>query len=254
MARKKKEAPPPIPKKQAEAPPAEEGLPGWMATFADMMSLLLCFFILLLSFANQDISKFRTLMGSIKDAFGVQVKRPEADFAAFSPSQFERKDVELDEQNKMLLGMVLQLKKLIVEDTELKKSTDITTDDQGVIMRVPNSTLFDTGTPRLTKNSDAVLSKVITFLKENNLDLVVRGHSDDQPVDSTAYPSNWELSSARSGALLRHIIAQGEIKPSRLKAVGYADSQPLVPNNTTTNRFINNRTEFYFHKPSANTW
>ncbi len=254
MARKKKEAPPPPPKKRDDAPRVEEGLPGWMATFADMMTLLLCFFVLLLSFANQDITKFRTLMGSIKDAFGVQVKRPDAEFAAFSPSQFERKDVELDEQNKMLLGMVLQLKKIVVEDPELSKSADITTDDQGVIMRVPNSIMFDPGTPRLAKSSAPVLSKVITFLKENNLDLVVRGHTDDQPVDSTLYPSNWELSSARSGALLRQIITEGEIKSTRLKAVGYADSQPLVPNNTQTNRFVNNRTEFYFHRPSVNTW
>ncbi len=225
-----------------------------MATFADMMSLLLCFFVLLLSFANQDITKFRTLMGSIKDAFGVQVQRKEAEFAAFSPSQFERKDVELSEDNKVLLGMVLQLKKLVVDDPELKKIADITTDDKGVIMRVPNSQLFDPATPRLSKTSDVVLNKVIAFLKEHNFDLVVRGHTDDKDVESTIYPSNWELSSARAGAILRYIITKGEIQASRLKAVGYADSQPIVPNNTQTNRFLNNRTEFYFHRPSTSSW
>lgn len=255
MARKnKKEAPPPPPKKQDEVA-CEEGLPPWLATFADLMSLLLCFFVLLLSFAQQDVSKFRTLMGSIKEAFGVQIKREEAQYAAFSPEKFERKDVELNEDNKMLLGMVLQLKKIMVDDPDLKETVEITTDDKGVIMRVPNTSLFDKGTAQLRPNADKVLARIITFLKEHNFDLVVRGHTDDRFESSVdALPSNWELSSARAGAALRYLIEKGGIKPSRLKAVGYSDSQPLLPNNTDQNRFVNNRMEFYFHRPMVQSW
>lgn len=254
MAKKQKKQAPPPPCKKDETI-CEEGLPPWLATFADMMSLLLCFFVLLLSFANQDITKFRTLMGSIKDAFGVQIKRDEAEFAAFSPSKYERKDVELNEDNKMLLGMVLQLKKLIVDDPELKEAAEITSDDHGVIMRIPNSLIFRPGTAQFADTAPEVFTKIITFLKEHNFDLVVRGHTDDrfnQP--SEVYPSNWELSSARAGAALRYIIEKGGIQPSRLKAVGYSDSQPLVPNTSDDNRFLNNRAEFYFHRPSINSW
>lgn len=254
MAKKtKKKAP--LPPKKTDDTPCEEGLPLWLATFADMMSLLLCFFVLLLSFANQDITKFRTLMGSIKDAFGVQVKRDEAEFAAFSPSKFERKDVKLSEDNKMLLGMVLQLKKLVVDDPELKEVSEITQDDQGVIMRVPNNVIFEPGTAQLSPDAVNVFSRVEGFLKEHNFDLVVRGHTDDRfEQGNPALPSNWELSSARSGAVLRYLIEKGGIKPSRLKAVGYSDSQPLVPNNTDENRFLNNRMEFYFHRPVISSW
>jgi len=253
MAKKPKKTAPPPPRR--DDTPCEEGLPPWLATFADMMSLLLCFFVLLLSFANQDVTKFRTLMGSIKDAFGIQIKRDEAEFAAFSPSKYERKDVELNEDNKMLLGMVLQLKKLMVDDPELKETAEISTDDHGVIMRIPNNMIFKKGTAQVLPGADKVFSKVITFLKEHNFDLVVRGHTDDRlSATNEAYPTNWELSSARAGAALRYIIEKGGIKPSRLKAVGYADSQPLVPNTSDDNRFINNRTEFYFHRPAVKSW
>lgn len=255
MAKKpKKDAPKGPPPKKPDDTPCEEGLPLWLATFADMMSLLLCFFVLLLSFANQDVTKFRTLMGSIKDAFGVQIKRPDAEFAAFSPSKFERKDVELDEQNKMLLGMVLQLKKLIIDDPELKESTEITADDRGVIMRIPNNLIFKPGTAQFQPTADKIFSKIIVFLKEHNFNLVVRGHTDDRfSQKDSNYPSNWELSSARAGAALRYIIEKGNIPPSRLKAVGYSDSQPIVPNNSDPNRLLNSRTEFYFHRPNIDS-
>ncbi len=225
-----------------------------MATFADMVTLLLCFFVLLLSFAKQDVNKFRDLMGSIKNAFGVQIKRPEAEFSAFSPSQYERKDVELNQENKEMLDMVLQLKQMVVQDEQLKKIAKIATDDKGVILRIPNKLLFDSGSATVKKDADKVLQYVVKTLNELNFDVVVRGHTADVYEKSATYPSNWELTSSRAAAALRRILETSEIPASRLKAVGYADSQPLVPNTTDANRSINNRTEFYFHKPSDKVW
>ena len=88
-------------KRGGDEPPVEEGLPAWMATFADLVTLLLCFFVLLLSFAQQDANKFKTLAGSIKNAFGIQIKRKTANFAAFSPERYERSDVTLEKEDKM---------------------------------------------------------------------------------------------------------------------------------------------------------
>jgi len=253
MAKKGKE-PAPVIVKKADDTKCPEGLPPWLATFADMMSLLLCFFVLLLSFANQDVSKFRSLMGSIKEAFGVQIKRPEAEFAAFSPSRYEREGVKLEQENKVLLNMVLQLKSLNIENEDLKASAKITTDDQGVIMRIPNELIFDDGAVTLKPGSEVVLQNVIKILKEYNFNLVVRGHTDDTASAANLYPSNWELSSARAASALRFLVEKGEVAPTRLKAVGYADSQPLVPNNTNQNREMNRRTEFYFHRPEVQSW
>lgn len=231
----------------------EEGLPGWLATFADLMSLLLTFFVLLLSFSNQDIQKFKDMMGSIKDAFGVQVQRKQADYIAFSPSQFERKDIKLDQDTRLLLGMVLKLKSVLDENDLLKKNVDVTSDDNGVLIRVNSGVMFEPGSAVLKKEAYPILNEVIKFLKENNFDVIVRGHTDDTPVKGN-FPSNWELSAARAAAALRYIVEKGGINPSRLKAVGYANTRPLVPNTSESNRALNRRVEFYFHRPQVENW
>ncbi len=249
----KENAAPPPPRKQDE-PPKQEGLPEWMATFADMVTLLLCFFVLLLSFAQQDANKFKTLMGSIKNAFGIQLKRPEAEFAAFSPSQFERKDVELKKDDQQILGMVVELKNMIFEDPNLKKTVKISAEDAGVVMRFPIDVFFAEGSADLKPEALTALDGAIRILKERNVNLVVRGHTSDEESPTSLYPSNWELSSARAAALLRAIMARGDISSTRLKAVGYADSQPLLPNNSAPNRHTNARMELYLHKPEVKSW
>lgn len=231
-----------------------DGLPGWLATFADLMSLLLTFFVLLLSFSNQDVQKFRDMMGSIKDAFGVQIQRKQADYIAFSPTRYERKDIKLDKDTKVLLGMVLKLKAVLDEDEFLKKNVEVTSDDNGVLIRVGSGVMFDPGGAVLKPKAYPILNEVIKILKENNFDLVVRGHTDDRPVRSKKFPSNWELSAARAAAAVRYIIQKGGINPSRIKAVGYADTRPLVPNTSEANRALNRRVEFYFHRPQVESW
>ena len=238
MPPKKKE--PPKPRKKPDEPPVEEGLPIWMATFADMVTLLLCFFVLLLSFANQDITKFRTMMGSIKDAFGIQVERKEAEFAAFSPSKYERKDMELSQENKAVLGMVLQLKS-ITEELELQKSLKISTDDQGVIMRVRNDFMFDPGSAKLKTGALKVLDSAIKILKNHNFNLVIRGHTNDLPVKSKIYPSNWELSSARAHAVLHYVREKFGTPPERIMAVGCGEYHPIGDNTTEMGRAKNRR-------------
>ncbi|AGW12044.1 OmpA family protein [Megalodesulfovibrio gigas] len=242
----------PPPKKCAEQE-CEEGLPPWLATFADLATNMLCFFVLLLSFAQMDVQKFKDMIGSIKEAFGVQTRRPDAPYSAFSPSKLERKEVKMTQDDRAMLGMVVQLNTLL-DDDDLKKSTKVTTDDVGVIMRVDNDALFEPGTATLKPGADKALAKVIAILKEHNYDLVVRGHTDDRPTSNNLYPSNWELSSARAATALRSIIEKGDIRSSRLKAVGYADSQPLLPNNSDENRQTNRRTEFFFHRPGDRSW
>ncbi len=240
--------------KKNTGPPAEEGAPGWMVTFADLMSLLLTFFILVLSFANMDIVRFRDMLGSIQQAFGVQVKRRDADYVAFSPTQFERKDIEISRENEQILSMVVQLRTILQDDETLQKSSGVEADDQGLVLRVDNATLFNPGSAELRPEAKQALDAVIRILRDYNMNLVIRGHTDDVPFRSAQYPSNWELSAARSAAALRYILEYGGFSPTRLRAVGYAGSRPLVPNNTEENRKRNNRVEFYYHSPDTVSW
>ncbi|WP_031387326.1 OmpA/MotB family protein [Desulfonatronum thiodismutans] len=237
------------------APPQEEeGAPLWMVTFADLMSLLLTFFILVLSFANMDIVRFREMLGSIQTAFGVQVQRREADYVAFSPSEFERKDLELSRQNEEVLSMVVQLRTIMQDDEALQKSSGVEADDEGLVLRVDSESMFDVGSAELKPEAVPALEAAIKILRDYNMNLVIRGHTDNTPVRTAQFPSNWELSSARATAALRYILEHGGFSPTRMRAVGYADSQPLVPNNSEDNRRRNRRVEFYYHSPDAQSW
>ncbi|WP_319763987.1 OmpA family protein [Maridesulfovibrio sp.] len=235
-------------------PPPEEGLPPWMATFADMVTLLLCFFVLLLSFANNDLEKFKELLGSLKDAFGVNIERQEADYLALTPSDLKRKEVKMDSNDKRLLGLVLRIKALLDEEDATRKSSGVKADQDGVLVSTDSAALFHPGTAKLTPDAYKVLDKVISILKDHNYNLVVRGHTDNKEVHSRKFPTNWELSSARAASALRYIVEKGGIAPKRLKAVGYADTQPLVKNDTPANRRKNRRLEFFYHKPARDSW
>ncbi len=230
-------------------PPAEEGAPEWMVTFSDLTTLLLTFFILLLSFANMDIVKFKEMLGSVKDAFGVQVKRKQAEYAAFSPTPYEQKS-NLTDKEEFVLGMVLQLKTLFEGDKSTKGNVEIEGEENGVLIRVGNSIMFKPGSFQILPQSYPILNKVVKILEENNVDLKVMGHTDDTPIDRGLFASNWELSAARAGAVVRYILSHSKVvKPTRLEAIGLADTRPLVPNISPENRAKNRRVEFYFYRP-----
>ncbi len=241
-------------KPKDNSPPPEEGLPPWMATFADMVTLLLCFFVLLLSFANNDLAKFKELLGSIRGAFGVKIERKEADHLSLVPSDLERKEIKMDSNDKRLLGLVLRIKALLDQEDATSKSTGVKADHDGVLVNSESASLFEPGTATLKPGASKVLDRIIDILKEHNYNLVVRGHTDNSEQRSRKFPTNWELSSARAASALRYIIEKGGIEPKRLKAVGYADTQPLVKNDSPENRRKNRRLEFFYHKPARDEW
>ncbi len=225
-----------------------------MATFADMVTLLLCFFVLLLSFANNDVAKFKELLGSIQGAFGVRQERKMDEHLALTPADVERKEVKMDSNDKRLLGLVLRIKALLDQDDATRKSSGVKADQDGVLVTSESASLFTPGSATLKPEAKKILNKVISILKDHNYNLVVRGHTDNSESGSRKYPTNWELSAARAASALRYIIEQGGIDPKRLKAVGYADTQPLVKNDTPQNRQRNRRLEFFYHKPAQDSW
>ncbi|WP_026167579.1 OmpA/MotB family protein [Desulfovibrio oxyclinae] len=244
-------------RKKAQPPPPDEGLPPWMATFADMMTLLLCFFVLLLSFANQNVEKFRDALGSLKDAFGVQeVRAKSEDMAMFSTSKKAQKAISrINQDERLLLGVIMRIKSLFEDDDgELKKGMGVTSDRDGVIFNTRASRLFEPNSSRLRSDAGDVLDKIIKLLKDYRLNLVVRGHTDDVPVTGGMYPSNWELSAARAAVALDYILKNGNFPINRAKAVGYADTRPAVPNDSKENRLKNQRVEFYLHMPQRDAW
>lgn len=246
-----------IKRKSPEEPPGDEGLPAWMATFADMVTLLLCFFVLLLSFAEQSEQKYRDALGSIRGAFGVKEVRAVSDDLAMFNTTTSTKELaaRISHDERLLLGVVMRIKSLMEdEDMELKEGTGVTADRDGVIFSANSLSMFKTGTAELAPEADRIMDKVIKVLKDYKLNLVVRGHTDDRPISTPKFPSNWELSAARAAVALDYIVNEGGIEINRAKAVGYAETRPEVPNDSEENRKKNQRVEFYLHMPQRDAW
>lgn len=244
--------------KPPQPAPIEVGLPPWMATFGDMVTLLLCFFVLLLSFAEQSETKYRDALGSIKGAFGVREVRAVTDqMEMFDTTSKKTKELasRINHDERLLLGVVMRIKSMLEEeDIKLQEGTGVAADRDGVVFSANSGALFQPNSADLTPESTKILDKVIKVLKDYKLNIVVRGHTDDRPVSTRRYPSNWELSAARAAVALNYIINKGHIEINRAKAVGYADTRPAVPNDSEENRAKNQRVEFYLHMPQRDAW
>ncbi|MBN2705572.1 MAG: OmpA family protein [Deltaproteobacteria bacterium] len=229
-----------------DCPPCEAGAPAWMATFADLATLLMTFFVLLLSFANMDIVKFKMMSGSVKDAFGSRLEN-QGEFDEKSESAVT---VQLSEEEDRTIDMMQMGERIrrTVEEQELEDKTEVRVDDEGVTLTVAGTFMFDGGSAELKAEFKNFLTEIAQIIEEHDYPLAIEGHSDNIPIKSDLYPSNWELSSCRATAVLRHLIETYKVPPQRLIAVGYSDTRPLVPNDSPENRAKNRRVEFHFKK------
>lgn len=225
-----------------DCPKCEKGAPKWLTTYSDMVTLLLCFFVLMLSFANTDAQKFKEVLGAVKDAFGVQKEilvmgreggQPHPIRMEGAPSQAEV------EKNRLV--NLLQTR---MEGEGLQKNVFISPDKNGVkmeIMELMGNVMFKAGDSKLLPDAERLFMKMIPVIKDTPYKVTVQGHTDDIPITNSFYPSNWELSSSRAASVVRFFIQNGQLEAERFTAVGCAHTQPLVENDTPENRSKNRR-------------
>jgi chemotaxis protein MotB len=244
----------------------EEGAPAWLATFADLMSLLMCFFVLLLSFSEMDIQKYKQVAGSMKSAFGVQrdIKAdqiPKAEsviMKEFSPGRPEMSIIDSVRQqtrddtrpiSRPAPAMPAEVDELIEKVREgLKDEIENATlefipYDYGVLVRVKEDDAFPSGTSEIQPGFVSVLKTLAGVLNDVNAKVVVSGHTDDVPIDTPLFPSNWVLSSARAASVVHQLTEDNLADPTQIEIRGYADTRPLVPNDSSANRARNRRVE-----------
>jgi len=236
---------------KSEPPPQEEGIPAWMATFADMVTLLLCFFVLLLSFTNQDVTNFRIMMGSVQEALGVQEDDPSALAAPYAETNFqERRSVR---ENREIVELGARLKKFI-RAKDLSSMARVSSDKSGVMLRFDNSVMFAKGAAQLSDGAKQAMTVVIEGMESKDFNLIIRGHTDGEKPESKLFTSNWELSAARAAACLRFVLEHSNIQAKRMKAVGYASAKPILPSTTEANKKVNRRVEFFYMPVGRSKW
>ncbi len=223
----------------------KSGGAGWMATFADMMTLLLTFFVLLLSFATMDVIKFQMMLGSVKDAFGVQTEHPgKVEAVATSLMQLSERESSPEMIAVEDAEIFKELERIIKQEgLEGEVSAEIS--ERGVVMRVEGQALYALGSADLKDEAHPILDRIVTLCRRFEYPLMVEGHTDDLPIMTLQFPSNWELSTARAISAMRYLVDHG-IPSENVGVAGYADVRPVVPNTDAAARSRNRRVEFVF--------
>ncbi|EPR42369.1 Motility protein B, N-terminal domain containing protein [Desulfovibrio sp. X2] len=153
----------------------------------------------------------------------------------------------LDVRQRLQLDVAGQLKELLKDELKTLPGAGVTLDDKGGIkVTLPSSALFKAGSVDLTPEAMRILDGVAAVLMKHQVNLQVRGYSDDQEVQGTRYPNKWEFSAARAAAALEYITHKFTLPPVHYEAVGLGDSRPLVPNTSDENRALNRRIEIYY--------
>ena len=220
----------------------EAGAPAWMVTYGDMMTLLLTFFVLLLSFSSIQESKFERAMGSLKRALGVM----KYSSGLQQKMHFFRNTVSSNTDD-VFLDQVMGMKETL-EKSGLQQEVKVTMTERGVHIIIADQILFDLGKDRLKTDIIPVLDIVTDLMKEApESEIVIEGHTDNWPINSARFPTNWELSAARALAVVKYFAFRKGIEPARFAATGYGEYRPLKPNDTAEHRAMNRRVEIFIN-------
>jgi len=233
-----------------KCPECEQCLPAWLAAFGDLMSLLLCFFVLLLSMSSMDAKKVSEAIGSLSGAMSVLEGGTKTEISKRriqESTPLENKDESSEAVNKVSQAIIDANEML-----EKGKGPAISLEEaqEGFVIQLPASLLFKSGSATI-ENDDAslFLKRVALIIQElpNNMDVSVQGHTDNLgPGKNSPFKDNWELSSARAISVLQELILDG-VSPKRISAAGFAQYRPLATNATKTGREKNRRVELHFY-------
>jgi chemotaxis protein MotB len=221
---------------------------GWLTTFNDLVTLLMVFFVLLFTMSTIDTQKMQDFQYALQSGLGIletgskvaiSVKRTQpVDDMSHIMTQAEG---ERDRQGSNQPGgkWVDQIRQL----TETDLNIQVAHTDEGTRLSFEDQVLFDFGRAAINPTGFVFLDTIANVLNKIPYSVRVEGHTDNVPIETRRFPSNWELSVARAVSVVKYFAEVGKIDPRRLSAVGYGESRPVAGNDTLLNRAKNRRVE-----------
>ncbi len=205
----------------------------WIVTFSDLVTLLLTFFVLLLSMANMDVQKFQQASDSLAGAFGVMGSSDKTEIT-------QPKIVTFSPVNDDFTSQVYRRLKTKLRELKLNKKIKLVKDRGAVVLRIDDAVLFKSGQRYLQPEAAPILKKVAEMIRPLPLNLKIEGHTDNLGDEM----NNWDLSVNRAVMVLRFLAKNQLVPLSRMSATGYGSQKPLFPNTSERERALNRRVEF----------
>ncbi len=214
---------------------------NWQLSLADMMTLLLCFYVLIVSVSRLDPARYDKVAASLEKAMAKEpVKPAPVTVAAKAPPAPENAGAVRDKITKTVLGEAADGKPRKKTLAELKQEleakfanipgkVDLTARKDAVAISLRGAAFFDLASAELSPASTPVLADIAASLAGTPYKLTIEGHTDNLPIESWLFPSNWELSSARASRVARFLIEHG-VDKNEVKVEGLADTRPMLPN------------------------
>lgn len=256
----------------------ESGAPKWMTTFADLMGLLLVLFVLLLTFATLDVIKFKAVAGSMKKALGtareskltgvieidgsivfdkssattpeITEPSPPAPPSDAAPSPESDVPFRIDPQDKPEDPLLAEIESAIAQELG-GQGVDVERTGDEVIVSFPDKLAFGSGSANLSLGITPALKRIADIVAKHQGEVIVSGHTDDIPISSGRFSSNWELSASRATSVVHQLLENKELNADRVTVQGFGASRPLVANSNPENRAKNRRVEISILSPKG---
>lgn len=225
------------------------GMLRWLLTYADMITLLMAFFIMLYSMSILNLNKFHQVAISIRSGFAGLVEGQGKSILSGS-GQFSVKPTPIEGESVGVPWRVVREVQRYIKEQGLDQSVKLRADDRGLIISlVTDKIAFRRGAVDLTPEAMMILGSVGKTLKSLPNQIVVEGHTCDLPISNDRYPSNVHLSAARASNVAYYLISKVGVPPERVAVAGYGEWKPLVPNTSEKNRAMNRRVDLVILKP-----
>lgn len=216
------------------------GSPAWMTTFGDMMTLLLVFFVLLYSFSSMDVEKFQGFISALQSQLGILdsgktiTENPNIDAGTLG------QDYAQAPQN---IQQIMRELNNYIKRNNLGDRVNVENKRKGLVISLTGEILYEQGRAEIREQGIEVLAMISDILIDIPNDIMIEGHTDDVPIRTNEFPSNWELSTARAVNVIKFLIEERDFEPARLSAAGYSEYRPVADNDNPEGRAENRRVE-----------
>lgn len=221
---------------------------SWLDTYADTITLLMTFFVLLYSMSSVDSAKFQQISQALNSLMTGNDAKTILEYDIYQgevpliggEETTTTEETETGEDQENNTSTYEDVKKF-VEENDLSSIVSITSDKRGVIIQIKDSILFETGKADLKDDSKEVLDKINALIATLPNNIIIEGHTDNVPINTYQFPSNYELSGARASRVLRYFVEEKGQDASRFVFQGLGDTEPIYPNDSEEHKALNRR-------------